>query len=108
MHSGLLPETIKTRYSWAISAMNEYASRKVLEYQQNQPDTSKTIKEKDEMIYKQSCTIVDLKKAINESIPASAELMQQISDSKDNKISQLQKRISELEEEIKALHNQDR
>jgi len=81
MHSGLLPATIKQKYSWVISAMNEYASRRVLEYQQSEPI--------DETIYKQSCIIVDLKKAINESLPAAAELMQQISDSKDKQIEEL-------------------
>lgn len=48
MHSGLLPETIKTSYSWVLSAMNEYGSRKVLEYQQEHPSES-TLPAKDKI-----------------------------------------------------------
>ena len=51
--------------------------------------------------------IEDLKQSIRDGIPAAVGLMENISDSKDKTIFQLQKRISELEGEIKALHNQD-
>lgn len=45
MHSGLLPETIKKSYSWVIAAMNEYASRKVLEHEQEQSTLQEDVKQ---------------------------------------------------------------